>query len=453
MSFEITIPRLGWSMEEGIFAGWMKKDGDIVRRGDVLFELEGEKALQEIEALDDGVLRIPADGPQPGAVLKVGAVIGHLVANGDSLPQAKAGSSEASTVTKTGDMATNDPTGVATGASPSVRRLARELGVDLTRVMGTGSRDRVTEDDVRVAATRLADGRTTTNRSPPAADIIATPRARRAAKRAGIDLSRIQGTGRNGRIRERDVVSAAKANEGSSAGSGGQRVVLSGRRKVISERLAESHRLAVPVTLNSQADATNLVSLRAQFKTTGESIVPAFHDIIARLVADCLRQERRLAGRWDGDTIVLPGDNGIHIGLAVDTPEGLIVPVLRNVANEPLLSLAVESSRVIRKAREGRLSAAEMQDAVFTITNLGSFGIDAFTPVINLPETAILGLGAIRKQAVVVGDDRIEVRRMMTLSLTFDHRAIDGAPAAKFLQSVVAALENPAARLLMAEST
>ncbi|MBC7966283.1 MAG: 2-oxo acid dehydrogenase subunit E2 [Fuerstia sp.] len=451
MSFEITIPRLGWSMEEGIFAGWMKKDGDVVRRGDALFELEGEKALQEIEALDDGVLRIPADGPQPGAVLKVGAVIGHLVADGELLPQAQAGSSEASAVTNTVDIATNDVTGVATGASPSVRRLARELGVELAQVTGTGSRERITDDDVRAAATRLADGRTTTNPSAPAPDIIATPRARRAAKRAGIDLSKIYGTGRNGRIRERDVASAAKAAEGGSAGSGGQRVVLAGRRKVISERLADSHRQAVPVTLTAQADATNLVSLRAQFKTAGESLVPAFHDIIAKLVAGCLKQERRLAGRWDGDAIVLPGDNGIHIGLAVDTPDGLIVPVLRNVANEPLLSLAAESSRIIRKARDGRLSGAEMQDAVFTITNLGSFGIDAFTPIINLPETAILGLGAIRKQAVVVGDDRIEVRPMMTLSLTFDHRAIDGAPAAKFLQSVVAAIENPAARLLMAE--
>ena len=149
--------------------------------------------------------------------------------------------------------------------------------------------------------------------------------------------------------------------------------------------------------------------------------------------------------------MVLPADHEIHIGLAVDTAEGLIVPVLRNVLSEPLLTLAAESSRIIRKARDGKLSGTEMQDSVFTITNLGSFGIDAFTPVINLPETAILGLGAIRRQPVVTTDDRIEVRSIMTLSLTFDHRAIDGAPAATFLQSVVAAIENPAARLLMAE--
>ncbi len=185
--------------------------------------------------------------------------------------------------------------------------------------------------------------------------------------------------------------------------------MLSGRRKVIAGRLAASHQQTVPVTLTSQADATNLVSLREQFRTNGESLVPAFHDIITKLVAGCLQQHRQLAGRWDGDTIVLPSDPEMHIGLAVDTPEGLIVPVLRNVLNEPLLSLAAESSRMIAKAREGRLSGADMQDAVFTITNLGSFGIDAFTPVINLPETAILGL----ERSQLLQHDRIEVRPVL----------------------------------------
>ena len=451
MSFEITIPRLGWSMEEGIFAGWLKKDGDVIRRGDALFELEGEKALQEVEALDDGVLRLMADGPQLGTVLKVGAVVGYLVADGAALAQTPSDSNVASNAIKPVEKApATDINSMSSGGSPSVRRLARELGVDLNRVTGTGSRDRITDDDVRATARRESEQRPTI-KSALAAEIIATPRARRAAKTAGIELSSMQGTGRNGRIRERDVVSQSNAAAPSATRAGGQRISLSGRRRVIAERLADSHRQTVPVTLTSQVDATNLVSLRQQFKAAGETLIPAIHDIIAKLVAGCLRQELRLAGRWDGDAIVLPYDNEIHIGLAVDTPEGLIVPVLRNVVNETLLSLAAESSRIIRKSRAGRLSGAEMQGAVFTITNLGSFGIDTFTPVINLPETAILGLGAIRKLAVVASDDRIEVRPMMTLSLTFDHRAIDGAPAAKFLQSLVAAIENPAARLLMSE--
>ena len=451
MANEIVIPRLGWSMEEGIFAGWLKKDGDVIRRGDALFELEGEKALQEVEALDDGVLRLMADGPQLGTVLKVGAVVGYLVADGAALAQTPSDSNVASNTIKPVEKApATDINSMSSGGSPSVRRLARELGVDLNRVTGTGSRDRITDDDVRATARRESEQRPTIN-SALAAEIIATPRARRAAKTAGIELSSMQGTGRNGRIRERDVVSQSNAAAPGATRAGGQRISLSGRRRVIAERLADSHRQTVPVTLTSQVDATNLVSLRQQFKAAGETLIPAIHDIIAKLVAGCLRQELRLAGRWDGDAIVLPYDNEIHIGLAVDTPEGLIVPVLRNVVNETLLSLAAESSRIIRKSRAGRLSGAEMQGAVFTITNLGSFGIDTFTPVINLPETAILGLGAIRKLAVVASDDRIEVRPMMTLSLTFDHRAIDGAPAAKFLQSLVAAIENPAARLLMSE--
>lgn len=459
MPFEITIPRLGWSMEEGTFAGWMKKDGDLVRRGEALFELEGEKALQEIEALDDGVLRIPTDGPQPGTVLKVGVVIGYLLADGEALPQSHTASETASTnsdssLNKTSVPVASESTGSTVSASPSVRRLARELGVSLSNVTPSGANDRVTDDDIRLAATRTTDtpSQSMSPTSTTTSELIATPRARRAARRIGVDLATVQGTGRGGRIRERDVLKMATTQVVTSPGSTSQRITFSGRRKVIADRLAESHRQVVPVTLTSQADATNLVSLREQFKTTAESIVPAFHDIIARLVANCLMQERRLAARWvDQYTIVLPADHEIHIGLAVDTPEGLIVPVLRNVLNAPLLTLAAESSRIIQKARDGRLSANDMQDAVFTITNLGSFGIEAFTPVINLPETAILGLGAIRRQPVVTTDDRIEVRSTMTLSLTFDHRVIDGAPAAKFLRSVVAAIENPAARLLMAE--
>ncbi|MCA9012314.1 MAG: 2-oxo acid dehydrogenase subunit E2 [Planctomycetaceae bacterium] len=446
MAFEITIPRLGWSMEEGTFVAWLRKEGDRIESGDVLFELEGEKALQEIEALDDGVLKIPANGPQPGAVLKVGAVIGYLLAEGEVLPQAACAPLAAGGPVAREEVsaATED---IYAGASPSVRRLARELAVDLKTVRGTGTHARITDDDVRLAARRNSEP-VVARTMPHVTKNTATPRARRAARLAGIDPATLHGTGRDGRIRERDVALAAKALSTSVHNSGGQRMVMSGRRKVIADRLTASHQQTVPVTLTSQADATNLVSLREQFRTSGESLLPAFHDIIAKLVAGCLQQHRQLASRRDHDTIVLPSDTEMHIGLAVDTPEGLIVPVLRNVLKEPLLRLAVESSRMIAKAREGRLSAAEMQDAVFSITNLGSFGIDAFTPVINLPETAILGLGAIRKQPVAGSDNRIEVRSIMTLSLTFDHRTVDGAPAARFLQAVVAAIENPAARLL-----
>ena len=451
MPFEISIPRLGWSMEEGTFAGWRKEAGDTIRRGDILFELEGEKALQEIEAVDEGVLAIAVNGPKPGDVLKVGAIVGYLLAPGETLanPQ-QPGSSQLKVPaadipatkaepTRIADIASVDTQVVVPAAAPSVRRLARQLDVALASITGTGSNGRITEDDVQQAAASLS---TSSPLEQSDGRIIATPRARRAAKQMGVDLTNVNGSGREGRIRERDVLSQT------SASTAGRRIAVTGRRKIIAERLSQSARQTVPVTITSRVDASNLVSLREQFKATAQKPVPAIHDIIAKLLAETLTQFPLLASRWEGSEIVQPNPDQIHIGLAVDTPEGLIVPVIRNVSSQSLMSLAVESARVIQKARDGKLSTSEMQGAVFTITNLGAFGIDAFTPVINLPETAILGLGAIRREPVVGEDGRIEVRQIMTLSLTFDHRVIDGAPAARFLQTLVNAIANPAARLI-----
>jgi pyruvate dehydrogenase E2 component (dihydrolipoamide acetyltransferase) len=436
MAFEISIPRLGWSMEEGTFAGWRKEAGDTIRRGDILFELEGEKALQEIEAVDEGVLAIATNGPKPGDILKVGAIVGYLLAPGETLA---ACSGPGVSSPPQNSSATMDAKDVAPAAAPSVRRLARQLDIDLATVVGTGSNGRITEDDVQLAASRVNSDASITYTDRRT---IATPRARRAARQAGVDLTQVKGSGRDGRIRERDVLSQAPSV------AEGRRIPVTGRRKIIAERLSLSARKTVPVTITSRVDATNLVSLREQFKATGQKPVPAIHDIIAKLLSEVLNQFPLLASRWDGDAIVQPDVNQIHIGLAVDTPEGLIVPVIRQVAQLSLISLAAESARVIQKARDGKLSTSEMQGAVFTITNLGAFGIDAFTPVINLPETAILGLGAIRREPIVSDDGRIEVRQLMTLSLTFDHRVIDGAPAAKFLQALVQAIANPAARLI-----
>ena len=441
-------------MEEGTFAGWQKKDGDVIRLNDILFELEGEKALQEIEAVDEGILRIPPNGPQPGAVLKVGAVVGYLVAEGEQLPWNTVDDSSVSP-SDTPVLAASKCKDFESAASPSVRRLARQLSVDLAGITGSGPRGRLTEDDVKASAASGQQAsviQTTPQRmSQTSPDSVgaatATPRAKRTATKLGIDWTRLSGSGRQGRIRERDVLRAA-SDTVSSSHSRGQRIAVTGRRRVIADRLSESARQTVPVTITTRADATNLVSLREQFKSAGQTPVPAVHDIIAKLVADALCQFPLLAGRWDGDAIVVPDPNEIHLGLAVDTPEGLIVPVLRNVTFQSLLSLAAESARIIQKARNGRLSGSEMQGAVFTITNLGGFGIDTFTPVINLPETAILGLGTIRQEPVVTDEGQIIVRRIMSLSLTFDHRAIDGVPAAKFLQVLAASIGNPAAKLI-----
>ena len=443
MAFEITIPRLGWSMEEGTFSGWLKQDGDTIQCGDPLFELEGEKAIQEIEAVDAGILRIPANGPQPSSMVKVGAVVGYLVAEGESLPVGQTPDASA-IVSGNQELSEGTPSlptetvavdaALPPAAGPSVRRLARESGVALDQVEGTGRGGRILAEDIERASSQPL---------PSPLSPIASPRARRVAAELKIDWTQLTGSGAGGRIREQDVLAARRAP------AAGRRIPLTSRRKVIAQRMVASRQQTVPVTLTTKADATNLVNLREQFKTTsGESPIPGYQDIITKLVAGVLRQYPLLAGRWDEDAIVLPAENEVHIGMAVDTDDGLLVPVLHNAAQLSLIELAARSRQLVGQARAGKLAAADMQGSVFTITNLGAFGIDAFTPIINVPETAILGLGAIRREPVALDDGGIVSRHQLTLSLTFDHRILDGAPAARFLQDIATAIANPSAALL-----
>ena len=445
MAQEIIIPRLGWSMEEGTFVAWLKSEGDFVKRGDALFELEGEKATQEIEAVDEGVLRIPLTGPKPGSVHKVGAIIGYLVAANDSIP-ALANPSQ-----QTNTEVINEADSLV--ASPSVRQLARKVGIQLSQVKGTGPRGRILQEDVhqaKVIFSENAQEPVISNVSKMSSQQVASPRARRLASNLGIDWKLLIGSGADGRIRECDV-KAASTNLPSDITSAGkaQRIPISKKRRLIAQRLVASRQLTVPVTLTTKADATNLVNLRNQFKSTnGTHPIPSFQDIITKLVAEVLKQHMFLAGRWDEDAIVLPAHHELHIGMAVDTEDGLLVPVIRNVAGLNLRDVAAQSKSLVQQAREGKITAAQMQGGVFTITNLGAFGIDSFTPMINYPEAAILGLGAIRKEPVFLDDGQVVAQLQLALSLTFDHRIVDGAPAARFLQSLVSAISNPSAFLL-----
>lgn len=429
-------------MEEGTFAGWQKSSGQWICRGDVLFELEGEKAVQEIEAIDDGTLFIPADGVQTGAVLKVGAVIGYLLAKGESEPSGAVGP-DADPADVVVEVNVGHP--AAPAAAPSVRRLARELHVPLVSLQGSGRGGRIVEDDVRQAAAMVSGD----ERGP-----VATPRARRAAAAHGINWRLLTGSGRNGRIRERDVL-ATISNSGTplqpmtqTPPATARWQPLEGRRAVIARRMQESRNRTVPVTLTARAKAGALVSLRDQFRAAKMEPVPAYHDILAKLVAECLTQHLLLGARHERGGILLPDPEQLHLGLAVDAPDGLIVPVLRDVRKRSLRELAVHSADCVARARSGRLTAAEVEGSVFTLSSLGSLGVDGFNPVINYPETAILGVGAIRSVPVVVEGERIAAGHELVLSLTFDHQTIDGAPAARFLKDLVIAVENPAAKLL-----
>ncbi len=445
MAQEIIIPRLGWSMEEGTFVAWLKSEGDFVKRGDALFELEGEKATQEIEAVDEGVLRIPLTGPKPGSVHKVGAIIGYLVGANDSIPAL------ANPLQQVNIEVINEADSIV--ASPSVRQLARKVGIELSTVKGTGPRGRILQEDVHQAKSILSENAqepVISNVSKMSSQQVASPRARRLASSLGIDWKLLIGSGASGRVRECDV-KAASTNLPSDITSAGkaQRIPISKKRRLIAQRLVASRQLTVPVTLTTKANATNLVNLRNQFKSTnGTHPIPSFQDIITKLVAEVLKEHMFLAGRWDEDAIVLPAHHELHIGMAVDTEDGLLVPVIRNVAGLTLRDLAAQSKSLVQQAREGKITAAQMQGGVFTITNLGAFGIDSFTPVINYPEAAILGLGAIRKEPVFLDDGQVVAQLQLALSLTFDHRIVDGAPAARFLQALVSAISNPSAFLL-----
>ncbi len=408
MAVEIRVPRLGWSMEEGTFLGWLKQEGDAVKSGDVLYELEGEKATQEIESLDVGVLRIPANAPTPGSVVAVGALLGYLVGDGEATPEMGA----------------------------SISNPKHERGRALQETVNP-EREMTTSERVETPALAHASGYMEETQR-----IVASPRARRVAGELGVDWTRLRGSGRNGRVRERDVRAAGS--------SGGSQSGLSPRRRIIADRMLASQQQTASVTLTTRADATQLVRLREQFKASKTpTIVPSYTDIIAKLVVTVLRQHPHMASRWDGDRLIEPTANDdLAIGIAVDTEAGLLVPVISQVNRLSVRQVAERSRDLIEKARAGKLSTAEMQGGVFTITNLGTYGIDAFTPIINVPETAILGLGAIRREPVVVENDQIVIRDLITLSLTFDHRVADGAPAARFLQTIRAAIEDASVWLL-----
>jgi pyruvate dehydrogenase E2 component (dihydrolipoamide acetyltransferase) len=274
--------------------------------------------------------------------------------------------------------------------------------------------------------------------------IVATPRARRAASVRGLDWRTLHGTGRGGRILERDVLQAASSGEIRAPANGGfpaaasAAAPLSGIRRVTAERLGESARTVVPVTLTTDADATRLAELRAQAVADGAA--PTYTDLLVKIVAIALAEHPALnASLTDAG---IEQHAAIHVGLAVDTDSGLLVPVVHDVQLQSVEHIARESARLVEAARAGRSRPEDLQGATFTITNLGMYEIDAFTPVIALPQCAVLGVGRIVARPVVV-DDAVVVRQMVALSLTFDHRLVDGAPAARFLQTVKHLVERP----------
>jgi pyruvate dehydrogenase E2 component (dihydrolipoamide acetyltransferase) len=268
----------------------------------------------------------------------------------------------------------------------------------------------------------------------------ASPRARRAAREHRVDLDTLAPSGKGGPIRERDVLATAT----STLITGMKQVPLTPMRRAIAARLMHSRQTTVPVTITARCDATALLAFRQQLNSLSSSLqhaIPTINDILVKLTAAALRQHPMLAATWAEDHLLLP--ESIHLGIAVDTEAGLLVPVIRDVGTSTLTQVAEQSQKLIAAARAGQLATADMQGACFTLSNLGSLGVEAFTPVINPPESAILGIGAIVREAVPLDDGTFTARDRLTLSLTFDHRVNDGAAAARFLQTLRHLIEHP----------
>jgi pyruvate dehydrogenase E2 component (dihydrolipoamide acetyltransferase) len=406
MAHEVVVPRLGWNMEEGVFLEWLKRDGDPVRAGENLFVLEGEKSAQEIESVDSGILRIPPHSPAPGATVAVGTVLAYLVDAEEEQPW----------------VSTTSPN--APPSTPPYPGGEPEVGL-----APTPNRDPSPASPLNKGGS--GGGRTTSS-----------PRARRVASDLGIDWTHLTGTGRTGRIRERDVRAAASSRRPQS----GRVLPLSPVRKVIANRMLAGTQTTAPVTLTTKVDATNLVNLRDQFKATANpDQVPGYTDLMTKLVASALQEHPTLNRAWSDEGLVEP--DGVHIGIAVDTEAGLLVPVLRDVPTLGLRQVAQRSRELIESARTRRLSVEDNEGGSFTITNLGMFGIDAFTPILNVPQCAILGMGRIVVEPAL-RDGQVVPRAMMVLSLTFDHRIVDGAPAARFLNTLREFVEQPGPQLI-----
>lgn len=404
MAIEIVMPKLGWTMEEGVLTEWVKKDGDPVRTGEILFTVESDKALQEVEAFDEGILRIPPDSPVPGSIVKVGGLLAYVVQPGEQAPFERADSIQ-----------------------PEPPPPSAPIPVSSARTV-----------DVSPAAVPVRTQETSIS-----------PRARRIAGELAVDWSGLKGSGRSGRIVERDIraeaAKSASENIRIASSTNATRAPLSGIRRRIADKMVSASHITAPVTLTTEVDATELVRMRAQLKAdpaASQQPVPTFTDLVAKLAAHALGEHPALNGRLEGDEIVT--EARVNIGIAVDSERGLLVPVVRDVQAKTLRQVAAESQRLIERTREGKLAAEEMRDGTFTITNLGMYEIDAFTPIINVPESAILGMGRIIRKAVVLDEtDQTAMRHMMVLSLTFDHRLVDGAPAARFLQRIKQLIEQP----------
>lgn len=434
MASKVIMPKLGATMEEGTIVSWLVNIGDIVDKGDPLAEIQTDKIVMEIEAETTGVLlKTLYDA---GAVVKVQEVIAYLGEEGENVEEIeeKSISNSFESVNKKQLQVKKTQTmdGEKMRRTPAARKLAEENQIDLRLITGSGPLGRIQKMDVEDYITKHKKR--------------ITPLAKKMAEDKKIDYREITGTGSHGKIVKADLHASISRNEKQEHLTNdpvAKRVPFKGMRKVIADRMTESANTSPHVTLLSEIDMTNCVALRHDLLPAIEKEIRlrvSFNDILMKATAFALKQNPGINISLEEQEIVY--HSHIHIGMAVAVPDGLVVPVLKDVDQKGLAAITQEAKSIAKQARDGNLSPDKMTGSTFTISNLGMYAVDGFTPIINRPNAAILGVGRIQKKPVVINDE-VAVRSMMSLSLSFDHRIIDGAPAAAFLTDLKDVLENP----------
>jgi pyruvate dehydrogenase E2 component (dihydrolipoamide acetyltransferase) len=424
---QVTLPRLGQGMETGTILRWLKSVGDRVEKGDVLYEVETEKATQEVEADESGVLlKLVA---QEGDEIEVGKPIAVIGEEGEDVPD------ESPTPSEAAPAATQAPAGDEPAPRADETAPPDTAGVEPTPAaaeMPSG------ETEAREQAAQRADGR-----------VKASPLARRIAKERGIDLAQLEGTGPEGRIVAEDVERAAAAPPAWAAPLAGpaevEVVKLTGVRRTIARRLTEAWS-APAFQIAMSADMRAVLRLRELLveRAPEGAVRPTVSDILVKASALALLRHRPVNAVFAGEEIHLyPTAN---IGLAVAIDAGLVVPVIPNCERRSVREIAEARADVVARARSGKLTSGDLEGGTFTISNLGMYGVERFTAVLNPPQAAILAVGAIEERPVAE-DGAVAIRPRMDLNLTCDHRTIDGATASEFLRTLKDFLEEPALAL------
>ena len=440
MAKEVVMPKLGLTMTEGTVSKWLKKVGDEVKEGEPLFEVETDKLTNTIEASASGVLRhifveegttVPLFGKLAiiaAADEDIGALLGGAApASPAQAPEAAAAQAPAAPARAPGERIV---------AAPAAQKLAKELGIDLALVAGTGPNGRITLEDVK-------------NYKPaPAAPAVeeapktkASPLAAAVAKDLGIDLEKI---GAKDRVLAEDILRYLESTREKTAEEAPREEVvpMNGMRKAIAKNMLNSHMTSPTVTANLSVDMSSMKAYREQLKA--KEIKVSYTDLLVKFIAKALTEFPLLNCSVEDNKIIYK--HYVNMGVAVALDNGLVVPNVTDADKKSLTEISAEIKELAKLAREGGLPMEKLRGGTFTITNLGMYGIESFTPIINQPEVAILGVTTMEDRAVVRNGE-IVIRPMMTLSLTFDHRVVDGSVAAEFLQRVKALLENPALML------